>query len=103
MDITITGPLEATPAISQVHSLPSVYIATPGSLQVVHRFTPGGHQPKPSLNLFALSLPIIFLINKRLSQTEIAFTTQQNALTDNIIAQTKKLKVFCKLEKLTLI
>ena len=40
-----TGPLETTPGMSQVHSLLSVNIATPGSLQVVHRFTPGRYLP----------------------------------------------------------
>ena len=45
VNIATTGPLEATLGISQVHSLLSVNIATPDSLQVVHRFTPGRYMP----------------------------------------------------------
>ena len=45
ISIRTTGPLEATPVMAQVHRLLSVNIATPGSLQMVHRLTPGGHLP----------------------------------------------------------
>ena len=51
-----TGPLEATPDMSQVYSLLSVNIATPSSLQVVHKFTPGGYLP--SVNQALLNSPI---------------------------------------------
>ena len=41
--IATTGPLEATPGTSRVRSLLRVNIVTPGRLQVIHRFTPGGY------------------------------------------------------------
>ena len=50
VNIATTGPLEATLGMSQVQNLLSVNIASPGSLQVVHRFTPGGYLP--SVNHF---------------------------------------------------
>ena len=43
LNLATTGPLEATPEMSQVHSLLSVNIVTLSSLQVVHRFTTGDY------------------------------------------------------------
>ena len=45
VNVVTTGPLEATPGMSRVNNLLSVNIATPGSLQVAHRFTPGEYLP----------------------------------------------------------
>ena len=45
MNIATAVFLEVTPGMTQVRSLLSVNIATPGSLQVVHRFTPGRYLP----------------------------------------------------------
>ena len=47
VNIATIGPLEATPEMSQVHSLLSVNIATPGSLQVeAHsRWVPASCEP----------------------------------------------------------
>ena len=43
VNIATTGPLKATPGMSQVHNLLSVNIVTPGSHQVVHKFIPGAY------------------------------------------------------------
>ena len=37
MNMATTGSLEATPGMSQLHSLLSVNTMTPGSLKVIHR------------------------------------------------------------------
>ena len=53
--IATTGSLEATPGVSQVHSLLSVNIVTPGIRQVVHRFTPDMNHALVVLFVFCIT------------------------------------------------